>query len=89
MHSINTSHRAFPLLWLVTHVQEVAKFSKRQNQSVQKTPFMYVSSHEPPGVRAVGVMDMAKLQRILEIAKEKRSFFRKMLKKKKKREFKA
>jgi len=48
---------------------------------------MYVSSHEPPGVRAVGVMDMAKLQRILEIAKEKRSFFRKMLKKKKKRGF--
>ena len=47
--------------------------------------------HHPkaPGVRAERVMDMANLQRILEIAKEKRSFFRKMLKKKKKREFKA
>ena len=38
-----------------------------------------------PGVRAQRVMDMAKLQRILEIAKEKRSFFRKMLKKREKR----
>ena len=33
---------------------------------------MYVSSHEPPGVRAVGVMDMANLQRIFECAKGKR-----------------